>query len=214
MISAIAAAALSFGQVTDFVKASDYFPLVPGTKWVYSDTAMQGAMIEQIVNPVFDPNRNPVKPDELSKAAFYPVEVRVNGVVTGKPCFRTVGNTLLWVGNSPNRLADERPILKLGGDQQWDYDADPISQFDPTPIHVKAHCKPGPDTNYFGKIRKTFVLTTDASVGGKKGLKVKQTAIYAEGVGMVRFDEEGTAGGKSLNHSRVLVKFEPKEGGI
>jgi hypothetical protein len=214
MFMALAFAGSLLGS-QDVVRAADYFPLVPGTRWVYSDSASPGTVIEEIVKPAVVPNYSALsegKHEGTSLDPFFPVEVRQNGQLAGKPCFRSSGDTLYLVGSAPNRPSIPRPILKVGSDQVWEYDSDPISPIDPTPVHVVCRAKPGPMGNYFGKLRKTVVLTTDASVGGKKGLRVHQIAVYAEGVGMVQFDEDGTAGGKSLKHSRKLVTFEPKEG--
>ncbi len=199
--------------------AKDYFPLVPGTKWVYSDSTAPGTSIEQTVltevapEPVrvdapTDPKIQVEKGEKIE--SFFPVEVRVNGALSGRPCFRAEGATLYLVGLAPNRPVVKRPILRVGIDEAWEYDSDPVSPIDPTPVHVLARAKQGPESAYFGKVRKTIVLTTDASVGGAKGLKIHQVAIYAQGVGMVSFSEDGTAGGKPIKHQRTLTRFEPK----
>ena len=187
-----------YKQDHSYLTAKDFFPLTPGDRWTYSDSLNKS---EHIVDKaVIGKIEGKVQP-------YGVIEEFIDGSKSGEMFYRIHANTVNLVGRGIFDQFPPRPILVVGGTNDWDYYADPITPYSSVQIHVVAHSEDGTPEVLFGKLRKIVKVTDVASAGGKTGLNVHQTAIYAEGIGMIDFKQVGTAGKGKINDERKLISF-------
>lgn len=207
MTIAIALSMTLFGQA---LKATDYFPLTPGTKWTYTDSSVPGT--EQIFEAKLPVNvgRN----DQVAKPAFVIVE-KQDGRNPQVFYYRVTPNYIFLVAMDDPRSPLETPeaILKCGdGPQVWTDARNTGASIDPRDFDVVGKSEPKPSKFVFGASRSILEVTFDAKVDGKNGISIHQVATYASGVGLVEMHEVSHVGKKEYKREQKLIKFEPAAG--
>jgi len=206
----IAALALCFGS--DDMAASRFFPLVPGSRWTYSDTAAPGTVFESVVKPEVNPPYDAGDAALIEKPQrYFPVEMLEDGRVRQVICYREHDNTLLQVGTGIDKPIVPRAIMVVSRKAfDWDYYGEPISEYLTESIHYVATSQFGSPADVLGKRHDTLVVNVTMSVGPKKvGIELKQVWRYAADVGLYEVDEDGHVGKNPVHHVRRLTKFEP-----
>ncbi|MCB8933192.1 MAG: hypothetical protein H6534_07095 [Chthonomonadaceae bacterium] len=184
--------------------AADYFPLVPGTKWHYEEHVGKGVTIhlDEVLEPV-DVGGHPATPIASS----------LNGHVYDTVYYRVVDDTVMLVAYDAKKpLELPVPILKVGdGRIRWEHVGETQLANEPAALSMKCESAPKGEREVLGRRVPVIELKVDASVGGSDmtGIRNRQTAIYAKGIGLVELKGEGTVGPRTTKFERKLVKFEP-----
>lgn len=183
--------------------AADFFPLDVGTKWHYEETVANIATVHT------DEVLSPVKIGELMAT---PIASSVNGHVYDTLYYRVEGDTVFLVAYDPKKpLSLPLPILKVAdGRVKWDYVGETELADEPANLSMKCESAPKGERDVLGTRRETIELKVEAQVGGSAatGIKNRQTALYAKGVGMIEMRGEGKVGNTTTKFERKLIKFE------
>lgn len=212
MISLLACIAL--GDLT----AARFFPLVPGTHWVYTDSD-SGTTIEQVVKPevIQTPDTTgdaTTTPDPAVEHLpnYYPIEETDDGQVSSSmPCYIDRGNRVYLVGMGINRPVSQRLVVVVTKEPySWTFYGTAISPLQTESIKYECTSEVGPSETILGAKHDTVIVKFHATLGKKgKGLDVNQTWKYASDIGLYELDEVGKMGDHKVDHVRKLVKFVP-----
>lgn len=201
MIAALVACSLALAPA-----AEEFFPLVPGTKWHYQITGQGGGYT----------SRDSVgSPAEFGGKTAIPIESS-----TGSPTYyRVEGDTVYLVGYSPKRpLETPIPILKITDRaEKWDYYGVTDFMGAAAPLTMKARSQKGRKRKILGKEVETWESSYEGTLshrppdvdGPGTNTVVKQSAVYARGIGLVEMTNEGKVGKSSSKYTMRLVQFEP-----
>lgn len=184
-------------------EAADYFPLEPGTTWVYSDSQAPEAGFEDRVG----------NPQPIDGKQAVPIVTTIRGQVDGSTFYRVEGDTVLLVAFEQNRpLKNPYPVFKLsGGKDGWSYTG--MTQWfgEPAPITMKGTARKTKNREVLGEDRETIEVTIDAVIGDSDGVNMKshQVAIYAKGIGLVELKDKTKMNKSTTERKRTLVSFTP-----
>lgn len=181
--------------------AEDFFPLVPGTKWIYEE---QGGMMRLLYT---DEVKEPV---EVGGIRLTPVQTKQGDKVV-ETVYYQVTPTAVAIGAYDMKalLSDPRPVFKVDGDRTtWEFSGTTPFVRDQVPLFMRGEAKRNGKKKVLGEERETLMVKIDATVAAADGvtIKSKQTAYYAAGVGLYEMREEGTIGSQVSKRSMILIK--------
>ncbi len=183
---------------------ADYFPLTPGTKWVYQEEMrfMVSTYVDEVMAPV-----------EVGGAPATPIVTSRDGKVDATYYYRISGNTVYLVAYDPKApLNPPRPILRLGEKKEtWDYVGLTPMVKDPVPLKVKGESSAKGRRKVLDKDVECVEVKFDAQMGRTTVDLVlsKQTAIYAKGIGLVEMISRTTIDRVTDEGKLKLVEFKP-----
>jgi hypothetical protein len=181
--------------------AATFFPLVAGTKWVYSDTAInQDGYVDSVGNT-----------QDIAGRPATPIVTTRNGKVDGSTFYRVEDDQVLVVAFEQNRpLGSPYPILKVGpGNVKWTFVGSIQMMGAPAPIAMKGSSKRAGHKELFGSKRDLLEVTIDITIEASPGMTVKthQVSTYAEGIGLVELKEKTKVNKNTSERTRKLVSF-------
>ncbi|HZH98057.1 MAG TPA: hypothetical protein VEX38_03725 [Fimbriimonadaceae bacterium] len=180
---------------------ADYFPLATGTKWHYSSVI--GNFSESV-------HEEALAPVEVAGALASPISSRTEQMRADTTLYRVDGNTVYLVGYDPKRPLDPpRPVLKWDGAKtSWTFNG--IDEG--LPLQIKAQVDRAGKRKILDRDMDVLELKMEAVLGdGKSGMRFKQQAFYARGIGLAEMNEEQKVGKKTTKRTLRLIKFEPPE---
>lgn len=187
--------------------AADFFPLVPGTKWHYEEQVGKNVTIhlDEVLAPV-----------EIGGSPATPIASSLSGHVYDTLYYRIVGDTVFLVAYNPKKpLKIPVPVLKVGdGRVKWEYTGETELAEEPAALSMKCESAARGEREVLGKRVPVLELKIDAFVGGAgaTGIRNRQTALYAKGIGLIEMKGEGTVGPRTTKFVRKLIKLEPGGG--
>lgn len=107
-------------------------------------------------------------------------------------------------------------IAKFGsGRVTWTFAGETNFINDPVPMKLEGSARRAGSRTVLGTRREVLEVTLDATVGpeDQAGIKTRQIAVYAEGVGLVEMRETRQLGQRKAERRRVLTSFTPGPGG-
>lgn len=201
MISTALLLAATIGQAE--ASAARYFPLNPGDRYIYEESA-EGT--KKLFTDVVG------EPVEMNGKAAHPVDTLFQGRQSlGKVYYSVEADKVLVVGVDPaGALPNPYPVLVASTASKtfvWSGEL-PVPNGTPEPMTLSGEAKAGKPVNLFGKRRETLTITLGSEVAG---MMTVQTSTYAEGLGLVEMVEE--VGKKKLKRTRKLVDYQPAKKG-
>lgn len=198
-----AAAVFALGCVS-IEEASDYFPLVTGTKWTYQDEAngSSSTYVDSVGNS-----------QDIGGKPATPIVTLDGAKIDGSTFYRVENGQVFVVAFEQNKpLKVPYPILKVGsGKSDWDFVG--ITQWygADAPMTIHGSAKRSGQREFFGAKRDVLEVILDANVGPKAavGLKSHQVSIYAKGIGLVELKDTTTMNKNKSERKRKLISFEP-----
>ncbi|MFQ3587044.1 MAG: hypothetical protein SNJ76_05195 [Fimbriimonadaceae bacterium] len=184
--------------------AADFFPLAPGTRWVYQERT------DRQVNTYTDEVGAAVEID--GKPAF-PVVSTQDGRRVDTIHYRVEGDTVLIVAYDPRRpLSNPRPVLKVGrGRTTWRWEGGtPLLGAD-VPLKMSGSSQIVGRRDVLGVEREVLEvkLEGELQVLPDQTARISQTALYARGVGLFEMRSRQTSGSRRSESVLRLVSFRP-----
>ena len=183
---------------------SDYFPLVPGTKWHYSESSRGGdvSFVDEVGKPV-----------DLEGGSATPILTKMSGRLVDTRYYRVEGDTVWWVAYGEKKMLPQpQPIFKLGsGKTKWTFDGETMFVNEPAPFRNESESNRKGRRKVLDVEREVVEVRQKGLLGGDRGTQVRgsQVAMYAKGVGLVELQSEQSMGGNTSKSLLRLVKFEP-----
>lgn len=182
-----------------------FFPLVPGTKWVYEDRVGKND-----VQYFEDRIETPVKIGELEAT---PMTTYLGGRKLDSSFYRYQGDDVMLVANEPDKpFAKPYSVFRFTSNRaNWDFSGETQFLGGPAGFTMKCESKAGGERTFDGKRLRTLELRVEATINGGSGTTVKtvQVATYGESVGLLEMKETGTIAGQKHNRVRKLIEFTP-----
>jgi hypothetical protein len=190
-----------FGIV--YPDAGDFFPLKPGTTWVYED------VVDGLTSLRTDRVGNPQTIDGLLAV---PIVTTIRGRIDGSTFYRVEGGAVWVVAFDQNKPLDRPyPVLKADTKRvSWQHTGQTQWMGAPDVISIKGSSRPAGQREVLGEKRETVEVTVEAQVG-PNGLNLK--SIYARGVGLVSTEETITVNKNKSIRKTTLREFKPAEEG-
>jgi len=198
-----ALAAIALNQ-TATPTASSFYPLVPGVAWTYVTTPGGTETTDTVGEPI-----------RLNGKDAYPVRTTFKGQSMGATYYRIEGDTVYTLGFDRSggqgiiELRPQHPVLKLGAPKaSWTYVGFSPFVKENDPFQFKASSQLLGKRDVLGTEREILEVVMDAQIGETGvGAKVKQTTLYARGVGMIEMTEDSIVGKEKHHRVVKLVKF-------
>jgi hypothetical protein len=189
---------------TPSIDAIDYFPLAPGTKWVFREEAQfaEGTYSDEVKDPI-----------NVGGESIIPVETRQNGKLVDTVHYRVSGDTIsIFAYDIKQPLEVPRPVLRVGtGTVKWEYAGMTPFLGAVVPLTVKGASTPKGKRKVLDREVECLEVRFEARIGppDKKPILSKQVAIYAKGIGLVEMQEKTTVDRKTEERKLKLVEFTP-----
>ena len=194
---------LSLGAPAFPVSASDYFPLIPGFKATYDDSALHKAQVLNVVQPSL----------KIGDRDVCPISTYLDGQKTDTVYYSATENEIVIVAyDLKHPLANPRPVFRVGpGKVTWTYQG--VTPFfkDPVSLLLTGESRPGGKKKILRETVETLLVSLDATIGDPKtgGFLVHQEMVFAKGIGMTDMVESAVVAGKKQSHHVRLIAFEP-----
>lgn len=193
-LALIAALTLSSG-------IADYFPVAPGTKWMFETQSTSKETSTDLVS-------GSIKLNGKDLAIF---ETKV-GSATSKTLYLFEDDTLYIAGFDPAKLLPEPyPILKFTEKStSWTFSGKTQFYGDFVPLSLSGKARFVGKRSVLSEKRDCIEVKLIARVEGGPSAEIvsEQTSLYAKGVGLVEMRESTSAGTSKQTRKTVLVSFE------
>ncbi|MBX3118035.1 MAG: hypothetical protein KF784_03150 [Fimbriimonadaceae bacterium] len=198
---ALLAASLTFAQAA----VADYFPTQPGTKWTYETTLdsmkLKAISVDEVLPHI-----------EIDGKLAIPFTTSDNAGPLEKRFYRIEGDTVYIVAyNQKEPLVTPHPILKVDTKKvQWEFSGGTIYRGDLIPLTMKGQSTPKGKRKILDEQRECIELVLEAEMEVIPGRfqRVKQTMIYAKGLGLVEMETQDTVDRNTIKSKMKLIKFE------
>lgn len=200
----LTAICLTLLLATEVPSVADYFPLKPGTKWVYREELrfMVSTYVDEVGEPV-----------EISGEKAMPIITTRDGRNAETVYYRISGNVLYIVAYDPKKPLDPpRPVIKLGERKEtWEYVGLTPFLRDPVPLKVKGEAAYVGRRKVLDREYDCLEVKFDAMMGRTTIDLVhsKQTALYAKGIGLVEMSASTTIDRNTDEGKLKLVEYKP-----
>lgn len=198
----LAAVLVLAASVLDAPRIADYFPLTPGTSWVYEDS--EGKLTSRFEDRVGESVAIEGKP-------AWPISSWVDGQMADTVYYRHEDDAAVLVAYDAKKpLVRPYAILKIGsGKSTWSFDGTTSFMGEPAPMRMTGESRPGRTLTVLGTKRPTVQVSLEATIDGGPTiqLKSKQSCVYAQGVGLVEMRETVTVGKKTTERRRRLISY-------
>lgn len=189
---------------TPIADASEFFPLVPGTKWEYREEGKFAAKsyLDEVLPAV-----------EIGGEKAHPIQTSESGHPLDKVYYRATGDSVFIVAYDEKKpLSSPRPLFQLGGNRgKWEYRGTTPFYEDLVPLEVKGESSVKGKRKVLGKDVECLEVKFEARLLAAPGMAFQsnQTAIYAKGIGLIEMHEKTTVDRKSEERKLKLVSFTP-----
>lgn len=178
--------------------AADYFPLIPGDKWVYS-RVKDGSPGE--VTYTAQPQI------KLSKLTASPLLVDDDGRT--QTLYYMVDPDTVWLlgFDKDNLYTKPHIVLRVSGTWHGDY-------LDGNPVNTDSTAKSLGRKDVLGESRDVLEVTTKMVFGNtREKLIIVENAEYARGIGLIRLEMNQTLDREKQHELLTLKSFEPASKG-
>ncbi len=183
--------------------ASDYFPLVPGTKWTYQESGERTKFM--IVDEV-------KAPSAIGGRQAFPIVSTLDGRLLETRYYRIEGDTVLLVAFDKQKpLTVPHPILKVGDHKTvWEFTGVTPFMNSLAEFAFKADSERKGKRSILGREAECVEVRINGIVDGGGGTKLesRQTAVYAKGIGLVEMRERRVIARNTVESTVRLVQFE------
>lgn len=181
--------------------AADFFPLRKGEEFTYQEEGRVGALtVVDVVGEEIEIDGKPATP----------IFTSVQGSNPEAAYYRIEGDSVYVVGFSlAQPLQTPYTIVKLpsGRSSTWSFSGETQFINDPVDLWMKGSSRMVGTRDVLGTKREILEVTLEATVGSQKdGIRTKQIALYARGLGLVEMKEIGEIGKQKSERVRKLVK--------
>lgn len=193
---------LLFGMPTaKSATATDFFPLTPGIRRTYSDSAKPAPYSDMVEPPV-----------EIDKQSATPLANFEGGVRSTATYYRASDTQVDLVAFDVKRpFKEPQPFFKVGtGKVDWTYQGTTQAFNASAPLVIKGESHPGGKEKVLGQTVDTLVVVLDAVVGRDKldSYSSHQEIVLGKGIGMIEKKETVTFGSRKNSHVVKLIGFE------
>ncbi|MGV3617582.1 MAG: hypothetical protein ACO1SV_19835 [Fimbriimonas sp.] len=189
--------------------ASDYFPLVPGTRTTYEEKTLESVVTTDVVEA----------PVEIAGVMTTPVTTYQYGKRVNTAYYRVDADSVSIIAyDKANPLPTPLPILKMPGEAKmvWDFSGPGSSEKMAEPLAMKGESEfLKTEREVFGKKVPVLQVRMTAVVGGGKAKEeIEQVAIYGKGIGLIETTSTTKINKRKAVSVLRLTKIEPpKEAG-
>lgn len=187
--------------------ASGFFPLAPGTTWIWNEVT---AGIPETVKEVAMP------PITLGNRAVSYILITLPSQPSERAYFYIEGNTVFNAAYVESRpLAKPLPVLIVSGKKEtWTYEGIlPLPSGDFVTKQTGTS-EPGKPIEAFGKTLPTYLVQIDAELTSPSGEKVRSVtkSTYVQGIGLFESEMTADTGAMKFSRKRNLTKFQLPDG--
>jgi len=200
MLAALLATAIASGPT-----ASDFFPLVPGTRMTYEERSAQTTTTVDEVG----------QPQELAGVKVIPVKTSENGREIAQTFYKVEPTTISVVGyDAKNPLPSPLPVVKFGDPSaRWHFEGPASNDNLAEPLTVDGEARLKGTRDVLGRKVEVLEVKLTSIVGAGPAREMsEQTALYGKGIGMIEFVSKMRVGKKTLSRVLRLVKLEEPKG--
>lgn len=217
------AATLTLLMSQDTLKAEDFFPLKPGTKWVYeqiriADGKKTKSLVTDTVLPEATVQKEAVKLDDgtiktFPKISAIPIKTTMSGYGDAFSYHQIVDNQIMIVALD-EKVPQEKPycILKVAEKGvKWSYVGEVNFYNENVPMSFTAEMKRIGTRTVLDQKVEVIEVKMDTLVQGTPDLSFRtiQTAVYAKGIGLVESESVTIINDQKEEFKRKLIQFTP-----
>jgi hypothetical protein len=175
----------------------DFFPLVPGSKYVYQEA---GSKYEDVVG----------EPVDISGIQAFPVKTTSGKTTISESYYAVNAKAVTIVAFDPKKpLAEPQPVFQLEP-RNWTWEGSTQWLGDPAPVLIKGSASLKGKRTVLDREVEILEVKLDARIGGAKGvgIDVVQVVTYAKGIGMIEMRQEGKIAKRTSTSKVVLVSYQ------
>lgn len=184
--------------------AAEFFPLVPGTKWVYQEEGrfLANTYVDEVLEPV-----------EIKGERAYPIAQSREGKVIDTTYYRVFGEGVYIVAYKADQPLDPpRLVLKVGERREtWEYVGLTPFLNDPIPLKMKGESNLKGRRKVLGRDLECVEVKFEAQQGRTTADLVvsRQTCLYAKGIGLVEMTGKTTIDRSTETLKLKLLEYKP-----
>ena len=202
----LCAIALLVAGSTPVESMSAYFPVVPGSSWVYQES--NGTIEGQVEDKVLDPV-------EIGGETAYPITVNRQGKELDRAYYQVGASQVAIVAfEKKEPLTSPYPII-MNPDvkSHWEHKGDTMMLGAPADLRMTGSAKYGKEETFAGEKIQTLEVTLKATILEKFGTPIEttQVAVYGKGVGLLRMDATTKRKAGTQHSSRKLIAYRQKQ---
>lgn len=200
---ALIASVCSMSQVS----AADFFPMQQGMKWEYETTGDGSGYYKQSVGGAID----------VEGTMMAPINIIIRNKVVQTIFYQVSPGGVHVLGTDPKSFLDKpQPVFMF--DQKgtkWSFDGpSPYEDDSAARMRISGTSRIVGQRTYLGEKRECLEVKTETKIGLSEATStvIKQSYIYAKGLGMAEFDEVITRSKSTIKRQVKLIKFEAAQG--
>lgn len=203
MLSAIA---LLFASHTGLEGIAEYFPVVPGSSWVYQEES--STLKVQVEETVADPV-------EINGAQAYPIIVTRQGREIDRAYYQVGASEVNIVAFDEKKpLLSPYPIIKSPDvSERWDHKGETMMLGGLADMKMTGRAKFAGEETFAGEKIKTLEVRVEATILEEFGTPIQSTqvAVYGKGVGLLRMESTTKHKRTTERSSRKLIAYRLKQ---
>jgi len=182
---------------------ADFFPLVPGSKYVYQES---GSRSEDIVG----------EPIDINGTMAYPVKTMIGKQVVSETYYAVDAQAARIVAFNPKKpLPSPQPVFQISP-RNWTWEGSTYWLGEPAPVVIKGSSSLKGKKKVLDQDVEILEVKSDARIGGDKGpaILVTQVVTYAKGIGMVEMKIESKIAKRTTTSKLSLVSYQVGASGL
>lgn len=199
--------ALALALMSETETVSDYFPVKPGTTWVYQSNA------EVNGRKSFSTDSDTVlEPVLLNGITYTVIESRGVNSAASRSFYEVNADQIGFAGMSENALLP-LPFTILQGDptkaHDWEFTGGVVVGTAEAPAEIKARLKPLGIRDVVGRKVPVIEVVMDMKIfySEDQTITATHTSLYGKGIGLIEFKEVGSFGTQKNQKVRKLARF-------
>ncbi len=199
--------ALALALMSETETVSDYFPVKPGTTWVYQSNA------EVNGRKSFSTDSDTVlEPVLLNGITYTVIESRGVNSAASRSFYEVTADQIGFAGMSENALLP-LPFTILQGDptkaHDWEFTGGVVVGTAEAPAEIKARLKPLGTRDVVGRKVPVIEVVMDMKIfySEDQTITATHTSLYGKGIGLIEFKEVGSFGTQKNQKVRKLARF-------
>lgn len=189
------------------VSAAEFFPIAPGMKWEY-ETAGDGAgAYRQTVGGAID----------IEGTMMAPLNIVINSRVVQTIFYKVTTGGVFVLGSDPKKFPEKpQPVFMIDAKgAKWSFEGpSPYEDDKAAGMRSTGQSRMIGDRTYLGQKRECLEVKSETKIGLSESTAtlIKQTTIYAKGLGMAEHDEVVQYGKRTTKRKVKLINFEAAQG--
>ncbi len=178
--------------------AAEFFPLVPGARYGYSE---EGQSTTQEVG----------KPEKLAGMSVTPMLAMIGTREVSRVYYHTAADSVEIIAYDPKwPLPSPIPVFRLGeGRRTWSFKGKVGPGKTAEPIAMEGQSQLAGVRDVLGKKVEVLIVRLRATVGDQLPMYIEQDAIYARGIGLVEMTTRRRLKKKVHSSTLRLVSYAP-----